>query len=85
VLEYDPYDTPPLWLRAVLAAACAVLCALMLVQVLPRGLSTHAIIAVGGLLAAGVFIVTANTGVKAALGMIFYIAVLGFMVFFLPV
>jgi hypothetical protein len=84
VLEYDPYDTPPLWLRVTLGGACILLCGLMLLQIVPRGLVTYAVIVVGGLLASGLFITMANTGVKAAMGMLFYIAMLGLMVLFVP-
>ncbi len=85
MLEFDPYDTPPLALRIGLGAFCALLCVLMLSSLLPRGLGLYGIVVVGGLVLCGLFIATSNTGVKVASATVAYMAMLGLMLLFTPI
>lgn len=84
MLEYDPYDTPPPGMRIALGIFCLVLCGLILGYLLPRGNSSLAIASVGTLLLAGMFIFTANTGVKATLATVIYMVILGAMAVLAP-
>ncbi|MCC7478339.1 hypothetical protein IT575_07740 [bacterium] len=84
MLEFDPYDTPPLAFRLGLGAFCVLLCSLMLASLLPRGQGLYGVVVIGGLLLCGMFIATSNTGVKVASATVAYMAMLGLMLLFTP-
>ena len=84
VLEFDPYDSPPLGLRLGLAIFCLALCALMLAKLIPNGHSTYSVVVIGALLLCSALIATANTTVKATSVTAVYLGVLGLMVVFTP-
>lgn len=84
MLEFDPYDTPPMGLRIGLAIFCLILCGLMLAKLIPGGNITYSVVVGGGMMLCGALISTANTTVKATSITAAYLGLLGIMVLFTP-
>lgn len=83
--DYDPYDTPPAWLRLVMLAICLAGALLVLVWTLSHSAAERAVIALGGLLGAAVFIFSARTGVAAAGWAVGYWALLIVLMLSMPI
>lgn len=84
-MDYDPYDTPPLWLRLAMTGLCVVGAIFLLVYFIHRGLGERAAIVGGGLLLAGMFIFTSNTGAKVAGWTVAYWALLIGLILTMPI
>jgi len=84
-MDYDPYDTPPFWLRLGMCGVCLLGAVFLFIYFVNRGLLERSVAVGGGMLLAAMFIFTSSTGAKAAGWTVAYWALLIGLVLTVPI